>query len=86
MSSASTRPRSNSRRSRGTAPISPGAPAFYRQHQALEGFVQVALRFHHGGRDWPAVVRELSKTSRGKPVRGGLLSGQSVNTERLIRP
>ncbi len=46
-----------------------GTPAFYRQHRALDGFVQVALRFHHGGRDWPAVLRELSKNARGKPRR-----------------
>ena len=38
-----------------------GTPAFYRQHRALDGFTQVALRFHHGSRDWPAVQRELSK-------------------------
>ena len=37
-----------------------GTPAFYRQHRALSGFVQVALRFHHGSRDWPAAQRELS--------------------------
>ena len=63
-----------------------GTPAFYRQHRALDGFVQVALRFHHGSRDWPAVQRELSKNTHGKPVEATLLSAQSVNTQRSIRP
>ena len=63
-----------------------GTPAFYRQHQALDGFVQVALRFHHGGRDWPAVRQELSRHAHGQPIQAGLLSSQSVNTERSIRP
>ena len=63
-----------------------GTPAFYRQHRALDGFVQVALRFHHGSRDWPAVQRELSQNAHGKPVDATLLSTQSVNTERSIRP
>ena len=49
-----------------------GTPAFYRQHRALSGFVQVALRFHHGSRDWPAVQRELSKNTHGKPVQAVL--------------
>ena len=63
-----------------------GTPAFYRQHRALDGFVKVALRFHHGGRDWPAVLRELGKNSRAKPPEAALLSVQSVNTQRSIRP
>jgi hypothetical protein len=63
-----------------------GTPAFYRQHRTLDGFVQVALRFHHGSRDWPAVQRELSKNPSGKPAEAWLLSVQSVNTERSIRP
>jgi hypothetical protein len=63
-----------------------GTPAFYRQHRALDGFIQVALRFHHGSRDWPAVLRELSKNSDGKPPEAALLSAQSVNTQRSIRP
>ena len=63
-----------------------GTPAFYRQHRALDGFVQVALRFHHGSRDWPAVQRELSKNSSGKFVEATLPSAQSVNTQRSIRP
>jgi hypothetical protein len=63
-----------------------GTPAFYRQHRALDGFAQVALRFHHGSRDWPAVQRELSKNPSGKPVEVTLLSVQSVNTQRSIRP
>jgi ABC-type lipoprotein release transport system permease subunit len=64
-----------------------GTPAFYRQHRELDGFVQVALRFHHGGRDWPAVQRELSKkNSHGKLPQATLLSAQSVNTQRSIRP
>ena len=63
-----------------------GTPAFYRQHRALDGFIQVALRFHHGSRDWPAVQRELSKNPHGKPAEATLLSAQSVNTQRSIRP
>lgn len=63
-----------------------GTPAFYRQHRALDGFVQVALRFHHGSRDWPAAQRELSQNTRGKPVEAWLLSVQSVNTQRSIHP
>jgi putative ABC transport system permease protein len=62
-----------------------GTPAFYRQHRALSGFVQVALRFHHGSRDWPAVQRELSQDAH-KVVEAELLSVQSVNTERSIHP
>ena len=63
-----------------------GTPAFYRQHRALSGFVQVALRFHHGSRDWPAAYRELSQQAHSKLVQASLLSTQSVNTERSIRP
>src|SRR5690348_13550092 len=63
-----------------------GTAAFYRQHRALSGFAQVALRFHHGSRDWPAVSQELSKSVGGKPVQAFLLSTQSVNTERSIHP
>ena len=63
-----------------------GTPAFYRQHRALNGFAQVALRFHHGSRDWPAVRQELSRHAHGKPIQAGLLSSQSVNTQRSIRP
>jgi FtsX-like permease family len=63
-----------------------GTPAFYRQYRALDGFIQVALRFHHGSRDWPAVLRELSKNSDGEPPEAALLSAQSVNTQRSIRP
>ena len=63
-----------------------GTPAFYRQHRALDGFIQVALRFQHGSRDWPEVLRELSKSSHGKPPEAALLSAQSVNTQRSIRP
>ena len=63
-----------------------GTPAFYRQHRALDGFVQVALRFHHGSRDWPAVNRELGRHTHSKLVEATLLSAQSVNTQRSIRP
>ncbi len=63
-----------------------GTPAFYRQHRALDGFVQVALRFHHASRDWPAVQRELSQNTHSKLVEATLLSTQSVNTQRSIRP
>jgi hypothetical protein len=63
-----------------------GTPAFYRQHRALDGFVQVALRFHHGSRDWPAAQRELSQNAHGKLVQPTLLSAQSVNTQRSIHP
>jgi len=63
-----------------------GTPAFYRQHRALDGFIQVELRFHHGSRDWPAVLRELGANSHGKPPEAALLSAQSVNTQRSIRP
>jgi hypothetical protein len=63
-----------------------GTPAFYRQHRALDGFVQVALRFRHGSRDWPAVRQELRRHAHGKPVETWLLSAQSVNTQRSIRP
>jgi hypothetical protein len=63
-----------------------GTPAFYRQHQALSGFIQVALRFHHGSRDWPAVNKELSRNASGKLVGAVLSSPQSVNTQRSIRP
>jgi hypothetical protein len=63
-----------------------GTPAFYRQHRELDGFVQVALRFHRGGRDWPAVRQELRRHAHGKLVEAWLFSDQSVNTERSIRP
>jgi ABC-type antimicrobial peptide transport system permease subunit len=63
-----------------------GTPAFYQEHRDLAGFVQVALRFRHGSRDWPAVQRELSRDARGQLVQADLLSSQSVNTERSIRP
>jgi hypothetical protein len=63
-----------------------GTPAFYRQHRELDGFIQVALRFHHGSRDWPAVRQELRRHAHGKLVEASLLSDQSVNTQRSIRP
>jgi ABC-type lipoprotein release transport system permease subunit len=63
-----------------------GTPAFYHEHRALDGFVQVALRFHHGSRDWPAVNKELSKNAGGKLVGAVLSSPQSANTQRSIRP
>jgi FtsX-like permease family len=63
-----------------------GTPAFYRQHRALSGFVQVALRFRHGTRDWAEVHGELSRQAHGRFVQAWLLSTQSVNTERSIRP
>ena len=63
-----------------------GTPAFYGQHRTLDGFVQVALRFHHGSRDWPAVRQELSRHAHGRPIEASLLSAQSVNTQRSIRP
>src|SRR5690348_2554870 len=62
-----------------------GTPAFYGQHRALSGFVQIALRFHHGSRDWPAVRQEL-RHAHSKPIQASLLSSQSVNTQRSIRP
>jgi hypothetical protein len=68
------------------AHIAWGTPAFYRQHRALDGFVKVALRFHHGSREWPAVQRELSQNTHGKLVEAALLSVQSVNTQRSIQP
>src|SRR5215470_2446278 len=63
-----------------------GTPAFYRQHRALDGFTQIALRFHHGSRDWPGVRQELSRHAHGQPIQAGLLSAQSVNTQRSIHP
>ena len=63
-----------------------GTPAFYREHRALSGFVMVALRFRGGSRDWPAVRRELSRGTHGQFAQAELLSAQSVNTERSIRP
>jgi FtsX-like permease family len=66
-----------------------GTPAFYRQHRELDGFTQIALRFHHGGRDWPAVRQELRRHTHGMPVQAMLLSSQStqsVNTQRSIHP
>ena len=63
-----------------------GTPAFYRQHRALDGFDQVALRFYRGSRDWPAVNRELGRNTHSKLVEATLLSTQSVNTQRSIRP
>ena len=45
-----------------------GTPAFYRQHRALDGFIQVALRFHHGSSDWPAARQELRRDAHGKPI------------------
>ena len=63
-----------------------GTPAFYRQHRALDGFDQVALRFYRGSRDWPAVNRELGRHTHSKLVEATLLSTQSVNTQRSIRP
>ena len=63
-----------------------GTPAFDRDHPALRGFIQVALRFRHGSRDWPAVRRELSQRANGKFAQAERLSVQSVNTQRSIRP
>ena len=63
-----------------------GTPAFYRAHPALSGFVQVALRFRDGSRDWPAVLRELSKAGHRKLPEASLLSLQSRNTQRSISP
>ena len=63
-----------------------GTPAFYHQHRALDGFDQVAVRFYRGSRDWPAVNRELGRHTRSKLVEATLLSTQSVNTQRSIRP
>ena len=63
-----------------------GTPAFYHQHRALDGFIQVAMRFHHDSRDWPAVRQELSRHAHGQPIEASLLSAQSVNTQRSIRP
>ena len=63
-----------------------GTPAFYHQHRALDGFDQVAVRFYHGSRDWPAVNRELGRHTESKLVEATLLSTQSVNTQRSIRP
>src|SRR5262249_56129534 len=63
-----------------------GTPAFYREHRALDGYTQIALRFHHGSRDWPAVRQELSRHAHGQPIQASLLSTQSVNTQRSIRP
>ena len=63
-----------------------GTPAFYREHRALDGFTQIALRFHRGIRDWPAVRQELSRHAHGQPIQAGLLASQSVNTQRSIRP
>ena len=63
-----------------------GTPAFYHQHRALDGFDQVAVRFYHGSRDWPAVNRELGRHTQSKLVEATLLSTQSVNTQRSIRP
>src|SRR5262245_34526272 len=63
-----------------------GTPAFYREHRALDGFVQIALRFHHGSSDWPAARQELRRHAHGKPIQAGLLTSQSVNTQPSIRP
>jgi ABC-type lipoprotein release transport system permease subunit len=63
-----------------------GTPAFYHQHRALDGFDQVALRFYRGSRDWPGVNRELGRHTHSKLVEATLLSAQSVNTQRSIRP
>ena len=63
-----------------------GTPAFYRQHRELSGFIQVALRFHHGRWDWPAVRQKLSNKARGKPVEAIPAFAQSVNTQRSIGP
>jgi hypothetical protein len=46
-----------------------GTPAFYRQHRALGGFVQVALRFHHGSRDWPPCDTNSAGTRTASPCR-----------------
>jgi ABC-type antimicrobial peptide transport system permease subunit len=63
-----------------------GTPAFYRQHRELDGFIQIALRFHHGSRDWPAARQELRRHTHGMPVQAMLFSSQFVNTQRSIRP
>jgi putative ABC transport system permease protein len=63
-----------------------GTPAFYREHRALDGYTQIALRFQHGSRDWPAVRQALSRHAHGQPIQAGLFSTQSVNTQRSIRP
>ena len=63
-----------------------GTPAFYRAHPALKAFTEVALRFRDGGRDWPAVLRELTTAGHGKLPEAGLLSLQSRNTQRSISP
>lgn len=63
-----------------------GTPAFYGEHPGLSGFVQVALRLREGSRDWPAVLRELSRAGHGKLPEASLLSLQSRNTQRSISP
>ena len=63
-----------------------GTPAFYREHRALSGLIQVALRFHHGDRDWPAALRQLRGHTHGKLPLAWSFSSQSVNTQRSIRP
>jgi hypothetical protein len=63
-----------------------GTPAFYREHPALSGFAEVALRLRDGSRDWPAVRRELGRGTHGQLPQAELLAAQSVNTERSIRP
>src|SRR5215475_15647526 len=63
-----------------------GTPAFYREHRALSGLTQVALRFHHGDRDWPAALRQLRGHTHGKLPQAWSFSSQSVNTQRSIRP
>jgi len=63
-----------------------GTPAFYHEHRALSGLIQVALRFQHGDRDWPAALRQLHGHTHGKLPQAWSFSSQSVNTQRSIRP
>ena len=60
-------------------------PAFYaRHHSGLEIYPGVALRLRRGAADLPAVLREISHLTHGKPPLTYPLATQSANTERSI--
>jgi FtsX-like permease family len=60
-------------------------PAFYaRHHSGLEIYPGAALRLRHGAADIPAVLREISRLTHGRPPLTYPLATQSANTERSI--
>jgi len=60
-------------------------PAFYaRHHSGLEIYPGGVLRLRHGAAELPAVLREISRLTHGRPPLTYPLATQSANTERSI--